>query len=148
MKETSVFALVQGKTKGPNLTESTLDCAQSGQPKPGERGCGQMRMQRGRLDAGTMPISQLATSLSNQLGRPVIDKTGLTAKYNITLEWTPDETQPPLGGVVDPTRPPSNDSTGPTIYAAVQEQLGLKLESEKAPVDMLVIDSAEKASEN
>jgi uncharacterized protein (TIGR03435 family) len=81
----------------------------------------------------TMPV--LADQLAARLGRPVIDKTGLTGRYDVTLKWTPDDTEPA------PDAPPS-------IFTAVQEQLGLKLESTKGPVETLVIDHVEEPSPN
>jgi uncharacterized protein (TIGR03435 family) len=96
------------------------------------------------------PLSMLAGTLSNQLGRPVIDKTGLTGKFDFKLDWTPDlgQNEGPFGkgpeGEASP--PPNND--GPTLFTALQEQLGLRLESQKGPVEMIVIDKVEKPSEN
>jgi len=84
------------------------------------------------------PLSLVADLLSSmELKRPVIDKTGLAGKYDIDLHWTPDNTPPdsPLAG-------------GPSIFAAVQEQLGLKLNSTHGPVRTLVIDHIEKPSPN
>jgi uncharacterized protein (TIGR03435 family) len=85
--------------------------------------------------------------LSRILGRTVIDKTGLTGKYNITMTWTPDESlamQPPP----DAPKPPPSDGAGPTIFTALIEQLGLKLEGQKGPVEVFVIERAEKPTEN
>jgi uncharacterized protein (TIGR03435 family) len=79
----------------------------------------------------TMPM--FAKELERLMGRPVLDKTGLEGKYDYVLEWTADS---------DAT------GTGPTIFTALQEQLGLRLESVKAPVDTLVIDHIERPSEN
>ncbi len=70
-----------------------------------------------------------------QLEHTVVDRTGLTGTYTFKLEWTPDDKQ-------------SADTPGPSIFAALQEQLGLKLETGKAPLDILVVDHAEKPSEN
>jgi uncharacterized protein (TIGR03435 family) len=87
------------------------------------------------------PISNLTGLLSQQLGRTVIDRTGLTGKYDFELKWTPD-TAP---------RVESNNeapSDGPSLFTAVQEQLGLRLESAKAPVEFLVIDHVEKRDAN
>ena len=81
---------------------------------------------------------------SRELGRFVIDKTGLEGKYDLTLTWSPDNR---LAAMADP----SNENAapvGPSIFTAVQEQLGLKLESTKAPVETLVIDHIEQPSEN
>jgi uncharacterized protein (TIGR03435 family) len=81
------------------------------------------------------------------LDRPVIDKTGLQGRYDFTLRWTPDETQFVNMGVRVP--PPTNDPDAPPgLFTAFQEQLGLKLESTKGPVEVLVVDRIEKPSEN
>jgi uncharacterized protein (TIGR03435 family) len=140
-KELPTYALVVAKG-GPKLKESEV-AAGSGQ------GRGQLRMMgRGHFDAQGVPISNLATQLSNALGRSVIDKTGLQGNYDYKLEWTPDEGQ---GG---PMRGPGGESSAPadnpgaSIFTALQDQLGLKLESTKGPVEILVIEKAEKASEN
>jgi len=84
----------------------------------------------------------LAGWLRSELGRPVVDSTGLTGKYDFKLQWVPDESQPNGGGEIQPP-----DFTGPSIFYAIQE-LGLKLEATKGPVEVLVIDSVEKPSEN
>jgi len=68
-----------------------------------------------------------------ELGCPIEDHTGLTGRYNFQLEWSPDESQPnSLGEPGDPN--------GPSIFAAIQEQLGLKLQPKKFPIEMFVID--------
>jgi uncharacterized protein (TIGR03435 family) len=140
-KEQSVYALVIGKN-GPKLQES--------QVKQGERRR-MVGMRRGELNAEGVPLDMLANSLSNQLGRPVINRTGLNGTYDIKLQWTPDPSQSsdkfsgPPPGTDDPPPP---DVAGPSIFNAVQEQLGLRLESQKGPVDLIVIDRAEKPTEN
>jgi uncharacterized protein (TIGR03435 family) len=90
-------------------------------------------------------VSQLASWLSQRLDRSVIDKTGLTGKYDFTLHWTPDpgDLGGPAGG---PDAPP--DTSGPSIFTALKEDLGLKLQSSKGPVEVLVIDHAEKPDAN
>jgi uncharacterized protein (TIGR03435 family) len=81
------------------------------------------------------------------LGRPVIDKTGLQGFYDIKLQWTPELGQGPVpSGGSEPTPPP--DASGPSIFTAIQEQLGLRLESAKGPIEVLVIDSVQKPTEN
>jgi len=117
---------------------------QPGQPMP----CGMMRFGPGSLAAGGTPIAQLATSLSPWVNRIVVDKTGLTGPYEIDLQWTPD--QMPQGGPGGPGGPPPGgspfppiDPNGPSIFTAVQEQLGLKLDSTRSPVEVLVIDHVE-----
>jgi uncharacterized protein (TIGR03435 family) len=76
----------------------------------------------------------LVDMLSGQTGRPVVDATGLTDKYDFLLSWIPRP----------PDAPPAEDATGPDIFAALQQQLGLKLEPKKGPIEVLVIDRAEK----
>jgi uncharacterized protein (TIGR03435 family) len=101
--------------------------------------------EKGQLIAEKVTMGLLAREvLSNALGRPVIDKTGLTAYYDFKLEWAPDEGVPAPNG----TREIGGDRIGPTLFTAIQEQLGLKLESTKGPVEVLVIDHAEKPDAN
>jgi uncharacterized protein (TIGR03435 family) len=101
------------------------------------------RIGRGLIDAHGTEFNELVFFLRSELGRPVIDATGLTGKFDFKLEWVPDESQPNSGGDAPPP-----DATGASIFAAIQEQLGLKLEAMKGPVEMLVIDHVEKPSEN
>jgi uncharacterized protein (TIGR03435 family) len=91
-------------------------------------GSGQIKIQGGGMD-------KLAFILSDALGRKVVDTTGLTGPFDIELKWTPDDRQ----GAPD---------AGPTLVTALEEQLGLKLEPAKGPVDTLVVDHVEKPSEN
>lgn len=91
----------------------------------------------------------MAGMLSVYVGRKVIDKTGLTGKYDFTLSYTPDENQlarRAMPGAPLPSAPA--DGSGPSLFAALQEELGLKLESQKGPVEIFVIDRAEKPSGN
>jgi uncharacterized protein (TIGR03435 family) len=92
-------------------------------------------MERGRIHSMAVPLEYLAGNLASVLGRPVIDKTGLGGKYTYTLTYTPDDASPA-------------DITGPSLFRALQEQLGLKLESAKGRVEVLVIDHVEKPSAN
>jgi uncharacterized protein (TIGR03435 family) len=80
------------------------------------------------------------------LDRPVVDHTGLSGRWDFTLTWTPDETQFASLGVHIP--PPPDSAAAPALFTAIQQQLGLKLESTKERVDVLVIDRVEKPSEN
>ena len=108
-------------------------------------------MGRGQVTGQALPMTSVVNMLSQQLHRTVIDKTGLTGKYDLELNWTPEEGEgmgpPPPAGGPQHADPPS-DSSGPSIFTAVQEQLGLKLQSAKGPVETLVIDNVEKPSEN
>ncbi len=94
-----------------------------------------------------MPVERMIPILSRFLERTIVDKTGLTKNYDIDLQWTPDENQARLLPS-DVPKPLLGDPSGPSLFTALQEQLGLKLESQKGPVEMIVIDRAEKPSEN
>jgi uncharacterized protein (TIGR03435 family) len=87
--------------------------------------------------------------LPSYAGRTVIDKTGITGRFDLRLEFTRDLSASPiqLNGVPQPA-PPAADPTGPSIFTALQDQLGLKLSPDKAPVNVLVIDSIQKPAEN
>jgi uncharacterized protein (TIGR03435 family) len=95
---------------------------------------------RGRIDitGADDALAILAFELSWRLGRPVIDRTGLKGRYELTLNWTEDDVPSPVPGA----------SNGPSLFTAIQEQLGLKLIATKGPVPILVIDHAERPSEN
>ena len=98
-----------------------------------------MRFGAGMFSASGFTLVNLAGTLSGNVGRVVLDRTGLTGDFDVELQWTPDRV--PLAG--DASNPaPSPD--GPSIFTALQEQLGLKLESTKGPVDVLVIDHVEQ----
>jgi len=109
-----------------------------------------------RLIGKAQTVEQLSLSLSNQLDRPVVDKTGLTGSYDFIVEFTPDlaNGRGPMRGLPPPPALPPGDSSqspnaaepgGMTLIGAVQAQLGLKLTSIKTAVDMIIIDKAEKA---
>lgn len=105
---------------------------------------------RGHLEAEGSSTEMLARVLSDQVGRTVTDKTGLTGSYDYTLQWTPDDAPPPTPGGAGgaPHNENSADATGPSLFTAVQEQLGLKLESIKGMADVIVIDHIDLPSEN
>ena len=86
-------------------------------------------------------MADFARNLGPFTGRPVVDKTGLTGVYDVDLTWTPEQGPPGPDGTA-PQAPPSTD--GVSLYTAVQEQLGLKLDAQRGPVDVLVIDSAQR----
>jgi uncharacterized protein (TIGR03435 family) len=93
-------------------------------------------------------MAEFATILqANFMDRPVVDQTGFAAtRYDFVLKWTPDGAQPQAGGGTTATA--DNLDAPPDLFTAFQQQLGLKLESTKAPVDVLVIDRVEKPSAN
>lgn len=132
-KELPIYALVIGKN-GSKL--------QLAKPPVGSSGVsGRRRTQLTFTDA---PLSLLVHVLSQQMGRPVVDRTGLIAHYDFKLEWAPDPTSS------DPrdSIPSAPDPADPTLFTAIQDQLGLKLEAQKGPVEILVIDHAERPSDN
>jgi uncharacterized protein (TIGR03435 family) len=108
-------------------------------------------MGRGHLEAEGSSTEMLARVLSEQLGRTVIDKTGLTGAYDYSLQWTPDDAPPPMPGGADGGQPHNDNAgqgVGPSLLTAVQEQLGLKLESTRGAADVIVIDHIDLPSEN
>lgn len=156
-REMAIYALVTArgdKKPGPKLTQSTADCAalmaamraRGGPPGPPRAGqplpCGFM-MGPGNISGGAFPIAQLAAALSGRMGRPVIDRTGLTGLWDLSLTFTPDQMpQLPPGGLPPNAPPmPAIDPNGPSLQTALEEQLGLKLESTKGPVDVVIIDT-------
>jgi bla regulator protein BlaR1 len=152
-KDAAVYALVVANG-GPKLSRATATPADTNGSTPQVQAPQGPRIGitgRGQITASGVPISMLAQVLSRQLGRQVVDKTGLNGNYDFTLQWTPDESQS-LGGPEGPTPTPAvappPDSFGPSVFTAIQEQLGLKLESQKAPVEMIVVDHIEVPSEN
>jgi uncharacterized protein (TIGR03435 family) len=156
-RDQPIYALRLDRTDGklgPNLHPATVDCAalraasRGGPPPvpppPGQAPpCGMM-MGPGRIMSGGMPMENLATSLSRLVSRVVVDRTGLTGGYEATLEFTPDQSQLPPGGLANlPPGVPAPPVDGPSLFTALKEQLGLKLDSDHAPVRVLVIDSIE-----
>lgn len=134
-KEMLVLALVVGKN-GPKLkpTKPEDDAAR---PNRGFQG----RM--GDMTALGADMAALAARLTAILGRPVIDRTALTGRFDFKLEWTPDGP----AQMRSPDQPAADNEQGPSIFTAVQ-QLGLKLENQKAQVEMIVIDAVEQPSAN
>ena len=125
-KELPVYALVVGKG-GSKLQEV-------------EFGRGSTSGSPGHLTATRIAIRNLTEFLSRQTGRPVLDMTGLKGFYNFTLNYTPDAAP----SAPSPETPIPESAVGPSLFTAVQEQLGLRLEARKAPVEILVVDHAEK----
>ena len=96
---------------------------------------GRMSMARGRFDGEGLSVDAIAHAVEQVLGRAVIDQTGLKGTFDFKLAWTPDEAR--------------TESEGSSLFTALQEQLGLKLESNcRGPVEILVVDRIVKASEN
>lgn len=137
-RELAVYALVVTE-KGSKLTKSQGD--PNGLPGMFFRGLG-------NLPATNATMQDFAGLLQSAvLDRPVVDQTGLTGRWDFTLNWTPDESQFVSLGIKVP--PPSDKPDAPPgLFQAIQEQLGLKLNAVKTPVDVLVIDHVEKPSAN
>jgi len=156
-RELPIYALTlarSDKKLGAGLRPSTVDCEAMrgrggrmgpppGVPPPGERPpCG-MRVAPNQVVAGAATLAQLTQMLSQFTQRIVIDGTGLTGGFDIDLTFTPErmpQGPPPPGA---PPLPPI-DPNGPSLFTALQEQLGLKLESDRAPIEVLVIDHVER----
>lgn len=104
----------------------------------------------GDLVACELPVKGLVRVLQLGLDRPIVDQTGLTGNFSFALKWTPgfDQPRPMPGPSPGAEPPPPSDASGPSIFTAIQEQLGLKLESTKGPVEALEIVHIEKPSEN
>ncbi len=102
------------------------------------------------LTAPSVSMVQLASALSSALGATVVDQTEIDGKFNIAVQWTPDyTTEPRMAKNGEPMPGPPPDSTpGPSIFTAMQETLGLRLESKKVPVEVIVIDRATRPTEN
>lgn len=105
-----------------------------------------MKMDAGGIQSRGGNTAFLAHALSGIVGRSVVDKTGLTGKYDFSLNWTPDQSMREVEGGPQGEAPP--DAVGPSIFTALQEQLGLKLESQKGAVDVIVIDRIDPPTEN
>jgi uncharacterized protein (TIGR03435 family) len=117
-------------------------------PPSGQHYCMDRVGLKGSIDAEGKTLTEFGKLLNLVLDRPVVDKTGLTAKFDMHLEFARDEAAPKLLPFPElPAQPPS-DSGKPTIFTAIQEQLGLKLTSSRGPVECLVIDHIERPSEN
>ena len=164
-KDMPIYALVLARADGKlgqRMKPSTTDCAAlmasmrarggpPAPPAPGERPpCG-MRMFPGNVSAGSMTMTQIVNALARMpgLNRTVVDRTGLAGAYDFDLTFTPDQ-MPQGRGDAPPGAPPipAIDPNGPSLFTALQEQLGLKLEPARAPVNVLVIDRAEQPTDD
>jgi len=147
-REMDIYALVPAKPAngpGAGLKQSTTDCEALVQaatrggltrPASGTPVCG-LWGTPGEIRMGGFPLSLLANALSRMTGRMVIDRTGLTGNWDLTLTFAEQRSQPGVDL-------PASDPSAPSIFTALREQLGLKLESTKGPVDVVVIDSVER----
>jgi len=151
-REVAVYALTVARADGrlgPKLERSTTDCAaivdaaRRGAPPPEPRADGRplcgTRASPGRVIAGGVTMSDLARNISNAAGRLVVDRTALAGAFDLELEFTQEI--PPAAAQALPNLPAPPEN-GASLFTAVQEQLGLKLDPARAPADVVVIDSA------
>jgi uncharacterized protein (TIGR03435 family) len=135
------YALVVAKA-GSKLQPFQPGNDANGQPKHP----GRMQVHDGQVMAQGVPLETLTHFLSDRVGRPIDDKTGLTGIYDFALQIGEEGHDSPASGPDANASP--DTSTGPSIFTALQEQLGLKLESEKGPVQVLVVDHMEMPAAN
>jgi uncharacterized protein (TIGR03435 family) len=144
-REMDVYALVLASGPRANLKRSTTDCEAFLQahrgglswPAPGAPVCG-LWESPGQIRMGGFPLSLVTKALSALTGRIVFDRTGLSGNWDVTVTYATEQRLQPGGDIAAP------DPSAPSIFTALQEQLGLKLESTKGPVDVLVVDRIEK----
>jgi uncharacterized protein (TIGR03435 family) len=117
--------------------------AAPGELPPAKGRCGSAIVSVSGMRGGTIVMSELVRALSMMLGRRVLDKTGFMAPFDLQLDFVPDEATPAL-----PPPPPGSGISGVSIAQALQEQLGLRLEPTKGPVEVIVVDQAERPSAN
>jgi uncharacterized protein (TIGR03435 family) len=158
VRERPVYALTVARSDrrlGSGLKKVDSDCAAAmrelaapapGAPRPAGPPPCSFGGGPGRLLGHTVSLAMVASVLSRQVGRPVVDRTGVADYFDVTLEFAPESDARTSNGPPAPQPPAVGDA--PSIFTALQEQLGLKLEATRAPVDVLVIDRAERPSEN
>ena len=143
MRDMSVYAITMARSDGsfgPQMRRSTVDCeGEAARAFAARRGAGpagakpivrcRITIGAGRIQGTGTTIVELARRLSPAVGRPVVNRTALSGPFDLELQWSPE---------------PTPDTTGPSLFTAMQEQLGLKLDSQRAPVEVLVIDRIEK----
>ena len=152
-RELPIYRLVlarQDRKLGPNLVSSDVDCVKwlaekrpqfIGTPPIGPNGARpacMMVSNRNFILAGTRSVADLARSLENNVTRPVVDATGLSGNFNIELQWTP------TAGLDAARNSPAATVDGLSVFTALQEQLGLKLEPARGPVDVLAVESVDR----
>jgi uncharacterized protein (TIGR03435 family) len=150
-RERPVYALIPARSDrklGPALNPSSVDCTTA----KGTAACG-TSVGPGYLRVRGVTMAQLATAFSrltntgSSLNRLVVDRSGLEGRYDAELRFTPEVIPPmPPGGL--PGGIPPVDPDGPSVFTAVQEQLGLKLDPQRGPVEVLVIDRVERPTAN
>jgi uncharacterized protein (TIGR03435 family) len=139
-RDLPVYAIVVVK-KDPKLPPAKTTSEGSHISSTGTRSGSQLTAENVTL---TQFADDLTARLFQELGRDVVDKTEIKGRFDVTIKWAPNAET--IGNQTDGLPPPSGDS--PAIFTAIQEQLGLKLEPTKAPIEVIVIDHAEMPSDN
>lgn len=157
-RETDVYALTLARTDGrlgPSMQVANLPCDAPGRPKfspnlpvPGQRpACGSLRsLPANAIMGGNVEIERLTRALGTVLGRTVIDRTGLTGIYDFVLTFAPSDTGRAIPGAPPPD--PAAVANLPDIFTAVREQLGLKLDATRTPLDFHIVERIEKPAAN
>ena len=145
-RDSAVYDLTPAKGGIKIKPSADQSAAIDGPSATGAPNHGNMRVGAGSLTGNAVTLTLFAKLLSQRLDRPIIDKTNLAGRYDIRLQWTPDPGENPLdpGGNVLPLE----NNSEPSIFAAIQEQLGLELKAARGLVEMLVIDRVERPNEN
>jgi uncharacterized protein (TIGR03435 family) len=130
MKEFPVYAIEQSKS-GAKLSDAKT---------PDDLSTSGTHITDGNLVANNLTMQDFTNTLTGQTDRVVIDQTGLTGRYDFTMNWVPDDHH---AGAASGSAP-----VGPSLFTALQEQLGLKLVPQKAPIEVLVVDRVERPSPN
>lgn len=149
VKQASVYVLTVDKS-GPKMKRSadqTSPSVDGPAPEGAGPNRGAVRIGLGSLIGNAAPMPLFVRLLSQRLGHIVIDQTNLTGRFDFQAQWTPDVGETPFSPSDIPLPAPA-DNTATSVFTAIKEQLGLKLESAKIPVDFFIIDHAEKPSPN
>lgn len=149
MKELPIYELTVAKG-GLKLRLSSCVNADPNNPKPlpaGQHFCGYMASGGGSLEAANASMADLAKAFSVLTGRTVVDKTGISGAFAVHLTFVPDDASS-RANPADAGNPANLGDPGPSIFTAAREQLGLRLQAGKGPVEVLVIDHVEKPTSN
>lgn len=157
-RQMPIYALVLARPDGrlgAQIKKGDVDCSalraarlkgDTSPLPPAAKSCG-TRGRVGSIEMGGSPLTDFADSLAARVQRVVVDRTGLTGGWDLTLTYTPDPSQI-RPGTFAPGQQPQFDQSGPSLFTALQEQLGLRLESTTGPVQVLVVERVERAKED
>jgi uncharacterized protein (TIGR03435 family) len=146
-RELPIYAMTMARADrrpGPGLRQSTRDCSNRGNAAADTFDCG-LSIGPLKIAGRSIALSQLAGGLAGMVQRTITDRTGLSGRFDVDLAYTPELLGAAEGAKVAAA---GGDPNGPSIFTAIQEQLGLKLESTRGPVKVLVIDSVQHPTED